>query len=99
MFNPKSEVNKLPSMCSTGQKNVGVSSQLASQLDNPPRFDGVTISQMRGNPLYSRIDDIDKVGAAQRSIESTGQVLRKAEFVSAFNYRMQHPNINSRSKF
>lgn len=94
MFTPKTEINSLPSLCSTGSKTTGVVSQLASQRDDSPKFDGVTVEQMRGNPLYARIDDIDKVGMAQHKIEQTGNVLNKTEFVRAFNRRMQHPNIN-----
>lgn len=94
MFTLKTEINSLPSLCSTGDKNTGVVSQLVSQRDDAPKFDGVTVEQMRGNPLYARIDDIDKVSMAQHKIEQTVNVLNKTEFVRAFNRRMQHPNIN-----
>lgn len=91
----KSEVNSLPSMVNTSTNSQGVISRLGSVRDDAPKFDGVTIEQMRGNPLYSRLDDLDKVGAAQRCIEESGRVLRKSEFVRAFNRKMQHPNINN----
>ena len=80
-FVPKTETNPLPSLVNTSSQTTGVTSQLSSLREDKPQYDGVTIDQMRGNPLYSRLDDIDKVGAAQRRIEENGRVLQKAEFV------------------
>lgn len=82
---PHLEINCIPSQLNTS-KASGVASQLASIAEQKPNYDNVTIDQMRGNPLYQRFDDIDKIGLAQkRLIESTDIVRSKARTIRAYN--------------
>lgn len=70
------EVNIIPSALNTSAP-TGVAAQLASAAENAPQYDGVTIEQMRGNPLYERGDKIDKIGKAQKAIADAAGVLRQ----------------------
>lgn len=82
---PHLEINCIPSQLNTSQ-TTGVASQLASAAENAPAYDGVTIEQMRGNPIYGRGDKIDKIGAAQRAVvEATKKVQSKSKYIRALN--------------
>lgn len=81
------EVNCIPSQLNTS-KLTGVASNLASVAENSPRYDGVTVEQMRGNPLYSGSarDDIDKVGAAQKSLADNAKIVKsRAKYIRSLN--------------
>lgn len=92
---PHLEVNCIPSQLNTSAPS-GVAAQLASVAENKPSYDNVTIDQMRGNPLYQRIDTIDKIGLAQKQIiESAHKVKSKSGMIRAFNevsHKMAKPN-------
>lgn len=82
---PKIEINCIPSQLNTSQ-TTGVASQLANVAENPPHYDGVTLEQMKGNPLYQRIDDIDKVGLAQQQLTKTANTIKsRSKYIRALN--------------
>lgn len=90
---PHLEINFLPSQLNTS-KPTGVASQLASlsSESNKPSFDGVTIEGMRNNPLYQHMDDIDKVGVAQKAIvDAASKVKSKQKYIRALNDLAQRP--------
>lgn len=89
---PYQEVNVIPSKLNTSAV-TGVASQLASAAENAPQYDGVTIDQMRGNPLYDRGDTIDKIGKAQKKIADAAHVLsqpKRAKMIRSLNDAAQH---------
>lgn len=89
---PKLEINCIPSQLNTS-KPTGVASQLASVANNPPQYDGITIDQMRGNPLYERVDDIDKIGLAQKSLVESAKVVKsRGRMIRALNDQAQKMN-------
>lgn len=86
---PKLEINCIPSQLNTS-KATGVASQLANVAENAPHYDGISIDQMRGNPLYERIDDIDKVGLAKKAmIENANIVKSKRGLIRKVNEAAQ----------
>lgn len=94
---PRSEVNIIPSALNTS-KLTGVAANLASIAENPPHYDGITIEQMKGNPLYDRIDDIDKVGLAQKKITENAKIVKsKAKMIRGLN-DAAHAIANSKRK-
>lgn len=94
---PHLESNYLPSQLNTS-KSSGVVSQLSNVSESKPSYDCVTIDDMRGNPLYQKMDDIDKVGVAQKSIlEAASKVKSKTKFIRALNDLAQKRNIPSKN--
>lgn len=93
---PYLDINCIPSQLNTSNP-TGVASQLASMAQQPPHYDGVTLEQMRGNPLYDRLDDIDKIGLAQQKIADAANVVKgRAKYIRALNdhaQKLQKPNI------
>lgn len=84
---PYQEINCIPSQLNTSAP-TGVASQLASAAQSQPEYDGITIEQMRGNPVYGRGDAIDKVGIAQKLIADAAKVLsqpKRAKMIRALN--------------
>lgn len=82
---PYLEINCIPSQLNTSPK-TGVASQLAQVAEQKLHYDGMSIDLMRGNPLYQRVDDIDKVGLAQQQIIShTKTIKTNAKRIRAFN--------------
>lgn len=96
---PHMEVNVIPSALNTSQP-TGVASQLAQVAENAPQYDGITIEQMRGNPLYERGDVIDKIGKAQRAIADAAKVVKgRAKYIRALNdaaTKLQKPKTPSK---
>lgn len=89
---PYSEVSGEPAATSSSS-NTGAASQLATQLASTPQYDGVTIEQMVGNPLYDRIPTIDKIGQAQKRIAESAKILEsKPKLLRGLNdmYQKQH---------
>lgn len=83
------EVNCIPSALNTSTA-TGVASQLANVAADSERsgFDGVTIEQMRDNPLYQRGDKIDKIGLAQRRVADAARVVsepKRAKLIRSLN--------------
>lgn len=92
------EMNASPERLNTSAPS-GAVSQLANQLKDPPQFDGVTLEQMQGNPLYRQnVDKIDKVGLAQQEITKAAKAVSKSKFVRQLNKQMQHDNIPKQNK-
>lgn len=90
---PHLEVNTIPSALNTSEP-TGVAANLASVAQNEPIFDGVTLQQMKNNPLYDRIDDIDKRGLAQKKIAEAAKVIgdrKQAKLIRAFNDAITKP--------
>ena len=86
---PHLEINCIPSQLNTSQP-TGVAAQMASMANNPPQYDGMTIEQMRGNPLFERCDDIDKVGLAQKAIVENAKVIKsRSKYIRALNDHAQ----------
>lgn len=92
---PRLEINCIPSQLNTS-KPSGVASQLASAAEHDPVYDGVTIGQMRNNPLYDRLDDLDKIGLAKKQIISTAKTvksnLKKIRAVNDLSYKLSKKN-------
>lgn len=87
---PHLEVNCIPSQLNTS-KQTGVASQLAAAIEDPSLFSGVTIEQMRGNPLFERGDVIDKRGKAQKGlVEATKTIKTNAKRIRALEAAAQH---------
>lgn len=82
---PKLEINCIPSQLNTS-KNTGVASQLANVAEDSPQYDHVSIGQMRGNILYDRGDDIDKIGLAQKALADVAHIVKsRSKFIRALN--------------
>lgn len=82
---PHLEVNCIPSQLNTSQP-TGVASQLANLAQNPPHMDGVTIENMRNNPIYDRGDTIDKVGKVQKTIADRAKIVKsKSKMIRGLN--------------
>lgn len=82
---PHLEINCIPSQLNTS-KPTGVASQLASVAENAPQFDGITIDQMRGNPLYERGDAIDKIGRAQKALADAAKIVKsRSRYIRGLN--------------
>lgn len=94
MYKPPrfAEMNCAPDQLNTS-KPTGAASQLANQLNNPPHYDGATIADMHDNPLYSRHDEIDKIGLAQKKITEAAKAVSKSKFVRQLNREMSKNNI------
>lgn len=94
---PYLEINKIPSNLNTS-KPTGVASQLAQVAENAPQYDGITIDQMRGNPLYGRGDEIDKIGLAQKALADAAKIVKsRSRFIRGLNdaaQKMQKPKTN-----
>lgn len=86
---PHQEINTIPSNLNTSSP-TGVASMLANQAAKEPQYNGLTIDDMRGNPLFDRVAEIDKIGLAQKKLAETGEILSKSKFVREANRRMQH---------
>lgn len=80
MFKPPKfmEQNFAPSRLNTSIP-TGAVSQLANTLQDAPNYDGVTIEQMVGNPLYQNLDSIDKVGAAQKKVVESAKIIKSKD--------------------
>lgn len=94
---PHLEINCIPSKLNTSAP-TGVASQLASVAENAPQYDNVTIGQMRNNPLYQRIDDIDKIGLAKQQMMQTAKTvksnMKKIRAVNELGSRINKPSKN-----
>lgn len=92
------EINTLPSQLNTSAP-TGAVSQMASLAENKPNYDGVTLEQMRENPLYQHYDDIDKFGIAQKKIVENAKTIKSnAKKIRALNDLAQKRNIPSNIK-
>lgn len=89
---PHMEINSQPSMLNTATGSDGVPAALQRTLDKEPQYDGIKIEDMRDNPLYTKHDNIDKIGLAQKKIADAAEVVSKSKFVRELNRKMQHPN-------
>lgn len=82
---PHLEVNCIPSQLNTSAP-TGVASQLAQVAEHQPNFDGVTIEQMRNNPIFDRGDTIDKVGKVQKTIADRAKIVKsKSKMIRGLN--------------
>lgn len=91
---PKLEINCIPSQLNTS-KPTGVASQLANVAAQEPHYDGVTIDQMRGNVIYGRGDEIDKIGLAQKALADAAHIVKsRSKYIRGLNdmaQKMQKP--------
>lgn len=95
MFKPPKfiEMNSCPERLNTSSA-TGAMSQLSNSLQDPPSYDGVTIADMKDNPLYSRADTIDKIGIAQEKIvKATKAVKSKSKLIRGLNDLSQKMSI------
>ena len=91
------EINTAPSMLNTSNAKDGVFSQMNVLSKDEPSYDGMTIENMRGNPLFSKFDDIDKVGLAQNQLVKSANTLRsKRDSIRRFNDYAHKVNIPSK---
>lgn len=86
---PHLEINCIPSQLNTSAP-TGVAAQLAAAAQTPPQYDGVSIEQMRGNPLFDRIDKIDKIGRAQKTLADNAKIVKsRSRFIRDLNDKAQ----------
>lgn len=76
---PHFEYSSKPSMLNLSGQSGGAIQQLASELNSEPHYDGQTIENMRGNPLYERRADVDKVTLAQKKVLDAVNAYSKSE--------------------
>lgn len=89
---PHLEVNCIPSQLNTSAP-TGVASQLASVAQDAPKFDGITIEQMRNNPIFDKGDKIDKVGKVQKTIADRAKIVKsKSKMIRGLNDYAQKLN-------
>ena len=69
----KSEGSSLPSLLTTHSKD-GVESRLSVDESKAPTYNGATINDMRGNPIYDRVDQIDKIGLVEKALTKHAEV-------------------------
>lgn len=82
---PHLEINCIPSQLNTSTP-TGVAAQLASVAENVPNYDNITLAQMKNNPLYQRLDDIDKAGLAKKAIADSAKIVKsRAKLIRSFN--------------
>lgn len=92
MYKPThTEFNYCPSQLNTSSNKQGAAQQLANSLENKPNYNNETIENMRDNPLHARVDDIDKIGFAQKKLAEIGTKVSKSKFVREANRKMNHP--------
>ena len=92
IFQPsKMEENSSPSLLNTSTGKQGVPAALQTQAENELKYNGIKIQDMRDNPLFSRHDDIDKIGIAQKKVAEAAQALSKSKYVRELNRKMNHP--------
>lgn len=90
MYKPiPSEGSSLPSMY-TGHSSEGVTSRMSVDESKPPTYNNATIEDMRGNPIYSRVDQIDRKGLVEKALEKHVQEYKKSDFRRAFMSKLQH---------
>lgn len=93
IYKPKHiEKNYSPSQLNTNNDKSGVAQALQSSQKDEPHYDGATLEDMRGNPLYNKVDDIDKIGFAQKKLAENGEILNKSKFIREVNRKMNHPS-------
>lgn len=85
----KSEGSSLPSMF-TKHTAEGVSSRLSVDESKPPTYNGATIETMRGNPIYDRVDQIDRKGLVEKALEKHMAEYAKSDFKRSFYHALQH---------
>lgn len=95
---PHLEINCIPSQLNTSAP-TGVAAHLASVAENQPHFDNVTLEEMQGNPLYQRIDDIDKVGLAKKKMADSAKIVKsRAKLIRGLNDYAHKVNIPNQTK-
>lgn len=95
---PFMESNVIPS-----QTNFSPDSGAVQNLANVRKievgFDGVSVDQMVGNPIYDRGDDIDKVGIIQKKLADNAKAVKsKSRYIRALNDNLSKKNIPSMVK-
>lgn len=89
-FHPiKSEFSPLPSLTTT-HTNEGVQSRMLVDESKPPTYNNATIEEMRGNPLFDRVDQIDRKGMVERKLEEYVADYNKSDFRRAYYSQLQH---------
>lgn len=89
----KSEVSYEPERLNLSSDKQGAAAALSQVQEKKPVFDNVSIEMMRDNPLYSKLDDIDKVGVAQQKVMESAKIVEKSKFVRQLNRKMNHGKI------
>lgn len=95
------ECNDAPSQLNTSTDKTGVASALTAlaDKDNKPHYNGATIESMRGNPLFDRVAEIDKVGLAQKKVTEMAKIVHsKRAMIRQFNETAQHVTRRSSAK-
>lgn len=93
------ECNDAPSQLNTSTDKTGVASALTSLADNKPQYNGATIELMRGNPLFDRVAEIDKVGLAQKKVADMAKIVHsKRAMIRQLNETAQHVTRRSSAK-
>lgn len=83
-----SEGSSLPSMF-TQHTSDGVSSRLSVDESKAPTYNGATIETMRGNPIYDRVDQIDRKGLVEKALEKHMKEYEKSDFRRSFYKALQ----------
>lgn len=91
-----SETSVLPSMFSQHTAD-GVQSRLGVDESKPATYNGARIEDMRGNPIYARVDQIDRKGMVQKALEKHVKEYAKSDFRRSFYEKLQRsrkPSLN-----
>lgn len=84
----KSEGSSIPSLTTT-HTNEGVQSRMSVDESKPPTYNNATIDDMRGNPLYDRVDQMDRKALVERALEKHVNEYAKSDFRRAFYHSLQ----------
>lgn len=84
----KSDCCFLPSLFSQHTMD-GVTSRLGVDESKPPTYNGASIDDMRGNPIFDRVDQIDRKGLVERQLEKHVKDFAKSDYRRAFYHALQ----------
>lgn len=89
MYKPiESESSQLPARF-TSHSGDGVQTRLSVDESKPPTYNQATIQDMRGNPMFDRVDQIDRKGMCERALEKHVREYEKSDFRRAFYENLQ----------
>lgn len=90
---PHFEYSSKPSMLNLSGQSGGAIQQLATELNSEPHYDGQTIENMRGNPLYEKRANVDKVTLAQKKVIDAANAYSKSAMARQLNRQMSKTKI------
>lgn len=91
---PFSEVNLLPSAATFERSDTGVRSEMSSQSQKEPTYNGLTIEDLKTFAPMEKHDQLDRVGIASRLLSENVGKYKQSNFHKAYSEMLR----NSRSK-